>query len=94
MHKDNRYARQAAEELGLELMSPEGLESRGIGILNGSTLQFRSSPWKFITIAKMLWRYGYSSLHTLDSAVQAMLGKFMKSMSVPSDQHLILCLPV
>eukprot|EP01119_Soliformovum_irregulare_P016353 TRINITY_DN4713_c0_g1_i1.p1 TRINITY_DN4713_c0_g1~~TRINITY_DN4713_c0_g1_i1.p1 ORF type:complete len:505 (-),score=164.82 TRINITY_DN4713_c0_g1_i1:23-1537(-) len=49
-----------------------------IGIWNGKEFVFRESPWKILTIASALWRWGYSSLMAVDRISGEMKHRWMQ----------------
>lgn len=60
--------------LGLGIRKPQ---SSMLGIYNGENFVFEENKWHFLTIAKLLWRYGFSIFH-LFKDVKSMLDDFSR----------------
>lgn len=62
----------------LGLQSIKIMDSSTLGIWNGNGFVFTESKYGFLTVMKMLWRYGPLSLWNLQSSLDAMLKDFVK----------------
>ena len=49
-----------------------------LGIYNGKEFVFLESSWKWLNMAKLIWRYGPISLRNMDNALTRMLKDFVK----------------
>ena len=58
-----------------ELKETKDRSEYSIGIYDQNGIEFISSEWKLVTLAKMILRYGFSLFH-LDSFVEKMLDEF------------------
>ena len=70
------HDRDAADALGLKRVPPEGSTEDSFSIWDGSQFVFQSSPWKLITLWRLIHRYWlmYFQFHT----PKDMLHKFLR----------------
>ncbi|XP_012233624.1 prenylcysteine oxidase-like [Linepithema humile] len=74
IHPKNMYMQKFVKLLGLEHNSPDGLK---MGIWNGDEFVFKESDWSIVTIAQLLYRYGFQ-LFKLNRYVNDILDDFLK----------------
>uniref|UniRef100_A0A2P2I199 Prenylcysteine oxidase 1-like n=1 Tax=Hirondellea gigas TaxID=1518452 RepID=A0A2P2I199_9CRUS len=70
----NAYMQQFVDELGLSHSTDCPASA---GLYNGSEWVFKTSDWQMLTLAKLLWRYGWDA-YTLQSITEDMLNKFSR----------------
>ncbi|KDO19877.1 hypothetical protein SPRG_14908 [Saprolegnia parasitica CBS 223.65] len=78
IHVNNKYMVGFAQRLGLKLVKPgqfTGGNSR-MGIFTGDDFAIETSTSSYVTMAKMLWRYGPLNLKRMKDVVQETLDKF------------------
>lgn len=73
IHSRNKYMSGFRDKFELE--ETKDRSEYSIGIYDENGIEFISSEWKFVTLAKMLLRYGLS-LFRLDTFVETMLNEF------------------
>jgi len=78
VHAENKYMIALAKQLGLTVQRPGSLIEGGhnMGIYNGETFIYQSSSYNWISIVKMLWRYGRSNLMNMQNYIQKCIQKF------------------
>ncbi|NXB28278.1 PCYOX oxidase, partial [Eulacestoma nigropectus] len=74
IHPLNLHMKHFVKELGLSVAS---VQDSLTGVYNGEEFVFEESSWSFITLLKMLWRYGLNFLR-MSMWVEDILDKFMR----------------
>eukprot|EP01026_Neomeris_dumetosa_P040630 TRINITY_DN335_c0_g1_i3.p1 TRINITY_DN335_c0_g1~~TRINITY_DN335_c0_g1_i3.p1 ORF type:complete len:492 (+),score=57.82 TRINITY_DN335_c0_g1_i3:62-1537(+) len=74
IHKENRYAVELANEMGLKTVKPGDGDSL-LAIFNGTDFVFTESKYSLVNYAKLIWRYGLTPLQFRQLGME-MLGRF------------------
>ena len=84
---DTHWRRELAKAVGLQLVEPgKGDTERLFSIFDGQKIVFRQSEWAFITLSRLMWRYGFSYFWFQKSPAK-MLEKFLKIYEIQKQQQ-------
>jgi protoporphyrinogen oxidase len=77
IHSENRLVIKMAEAANLTLAHPQGSEAGLFALFDGTRVVFRQSPWRIITLIKLLWSYGLQPWYYKTTAA-AFLQQFLQ----------------
>ncbi|XP_064118017.1 prenylcysteine oxidase 1-like [Macrobrachium nipponense] len=83
IHPKNEYMVKFASKFGL---AKRAECSSRMGLFNGEEYVFKDSDWSFVTIMKLLWRYGLDA-YRLEELTESMLGSFGKIYRLQEEGH-------
>ncbi|XP_008469642.1 prenylcysteine oxidase-like [Diaphorina citri] len=88
IHEDNLYVQRFMKEFGLvkKVDKKTNVPSK-FGLYDGSQFHFKESSYHWITILKLLYRYGPVNFYRFQSAVDTMLTEFRQIYTVQSQNH-------
>eukprot|EP00111_Clytia_hemisphaerica_P007351 TCONS_00021385-protein len=91
IHSSNRYMVDFAKDL--EMDTNIATDDAKLGIYNGKEFVFLQSSWKWLNVAKLIWRYGPFSLRNMDSALTRMLNDFVKIYDIQESEQAFRTVP-